>query len=494
MKLKFKYTLGISIFILIFSLISCSPPELISAKVYIENNELQKAKEKLEIAKDKYPNNPKVYYLLASEIYIPEGKTEKALGALNKTLKLDSSYKDKVNNLKRKIGRYDSNLSSNKQIKIECLFVDNKGIHYINEKTKLDTILFPLNNFYTEEKLSPDENKLLLSYFKNDSIILSTINLNTLKHNIIFKLPKQYIYSFDWSPSGDKIAFGYYTEEKKGGKFVADEGNICLYNLENDKLDTLRCSLSKQVHNWISNGDLVVSSGRGYKNLYIVDSADCSTINKIIKKGSNHKKSNITFSPDGLKYFYINNREAYVGRNKKDIFELYVSYLSNSEKKLIADYSYHPHNPSWSPDSKKIVFEVKCQEYHNIKHLAIYKMGQDNAKIYTGGKAHGIVSDENPIWSKKGRFVIFDRNYYESYDSHSISDIIYQKQVWDYNKDENYLIKKTASKGIGSTIKWVDNKRFLLGNKSWVKIYNYKGKMIKQISSSNKYLYIKTIQ
>lgn len=104
-KMKIRNILtfiGIFVFALLL-LNSCQPPELTSAKVYIQQENMEKAKEQLELAKDKYPDNPEVYYLLASKVYAPEGKLQEAQEALDKAVELDPAYKSKANNIKKQI-------------------------------------------------------------------------------------------------------------------------------------------------------------------------------------------------------------------------------------------------------------------------------------------------------------------------------------------------------------------------------------------------------
>jgi tetratricopeptide (TPR) repeat protein len=87
----------------VFLMTSCQPPELTSAKVYFQQDNLEKAKEQLEIAKDKYPDNPEVYYLLATKVYGPKGELDKANEALDKAVELDPEYKSQATQYKRKI-------------------------------------------------------------------------------------------------------------------------------------------------------------------------------------------------------------------------------------------------------------------------------------------------------------------------------------------------------------------------------------------------------
>lgn len=100
---------------------------------------------------------------------------------------------------------------------LRYLIVNETGIHWVNEKTELDTLIIPLSNSYTwkpQSKLSPDKTKMAISYFDQDSIKLIIFDFHTLKKWTIHTLPKGYTYTFDWAPTSDQIAFGYYSEKK----------------------------------------------------------------------------------------------------------------------------------------------------------------------------------------------------------------------------------------------------------------------------------------
>ena len=71
MKLK-TLILALSALVMFsFFLNSCQSPEVTSAKVYFQQNNLEAAEEQLLIALQKEPLNPEVPFLLATGVYIP---------------------------------------------------------------------------------------------------------------------------------------------------------------------------------------------------------------------------------------------------------------------------------------------------------------------------------------------------------------------------------------------------------------------------------------
>ncbi len=85
-------------------LTSCQSPEVTSAKVYLQQDNIEKAQEQLEIAKEKEPENAEVPFLLATQIYLPQGDWQKALKELDKAKELDpENYKEKVDQEKTRV-------------------------------------------------------------------------------------------------------------------------------------------------------------------------------------------------------------------------------------------------------------------------------------------------------------------------------------------------------------------------------------------------------
>jgi len=92
MKLR-NLILAFSILIL-FSLFlnSCQSPEVTSAKVYFQQNNIEAATEQLMIALDKEPMNPEVPFLLAVQVYMAQKDWLKAKEYLDKVKAIDPNY------------------------------------------------------------------------------------------------------------------------------------------------------------------------------------------------------------------------------------------------------------------------------------------------------------------------------------------------------------------------------------------------------------------
>jgi len=99
---KKSLLLGLSL-ILISMLSQCEPPEITSAKVYLQQNNPQAAEDQLLQALQKYPDNAQAAWLLAVNIYLPQKKYEKAREMAIKAKTLDPTKAKEADQLVRTI-------------------------------------------------------------------------------------------------------------------------------------------------------------------------------------------------------------------------------------------------------------------------------------------------------------------------------------------------------------------------------------------------------
>lgn len=92
MKLK-TFILTLTVLVtLAFFLTSCQSPEVTSAKVYFQQNNIAAAEEQLLIALEKEPMNPEVPFLLATQVYMPQKEWLKAKEYLEKVKEISPDY------------------------------------------------------------------------------------------------------------------------------------------------------------------------------------------------------------------------------------------------------------------------------------------------------------------------------------------------------------------------------------------------------------------
>ena len=78
---------------------ACQSPEVTSAKVYFQQNNVDAAEQQLLSALDKEPTNPEVSFLLATGVYAPRKDWAKSKQMLQLSKKINSTYREPVTGL-----------------------------------------------------------------------------------------------------------------------------------------------------------------------------------------------------------------------------------------------------------------------------------------------------------------------------------------------------------------------------------------------------------
>lgn len=82
--------------------IGCQSQELTSAKLYIQQQNWEKAEEFLKKAEEVEPNNAEIPFLLGSQIYARQGKWEQMNQAFDRSLEVGNQYKKQIENVRTK--------------------------------------------------------------------------------------------------------------------------------------------------------------------------------------------------------------------------------------------------------------------------------------------------------------------------------------------------------------------------------------------------------
>lgn len=119
----------------------------------------------------------------------------------------------------------------------------------------------------------------------------------------------------------------------------------------------------------------------------------------------------ISWSPDGKKIAIVRGKKG----AKELLFDLYVMSPQGSEVKKVSDVSLYSGKPSWSPDSKKIVFTgygsmdwtTQRNEEISKKGLVSLSLGVFIVDIETGITRKIIDSGFSPSWSPDGQSIAY---------------------------------------------------------------------------------------
>ena len=130
-------------------------------------------------------------------------------------------------------------------------------------------------------------------------------------------------------------------------------------------------------------------------NIYAVDARDCRTLATLPMRG----KSHITYSPDGDRIFF------------KRAGSLFIAEYNGANAQQIAAPRSRAENMRWSPDSRKIAFEIQSPRYSNVTHVAVYDYATGQAAFNSEERPLGVPKDNNPCWSPDGTRISIDRTY-----------------------------------------------------------------------------------
>jgi len=406
----------------------------------------------------------------------------------------------------------DANIRPQQNHHYVIYYTDQSAIHVFNTKKNTDNLIFryPSNSSERQWKISPDRTKIALTYIDNytEETSLSILDLMSRKSWQIKKIPKNFHYSFKWSPDSKELAVGYasFTDNKYRVEYRSGVGDIFIASSVDSTIKSIGCKVSKSVDHWLSNDILVVGDSNF---LYGVNRQNCSTLFSL----SWIDKTKITFSPDGTKIFYFKNVPAYKESGARvNMPELYLANYDGKNQIKIIGYQHDPRHASWSPDGQKIVCDIRSLEWANVRHIAIYDMATGKASFSEEENELGIPKSENPYWSPDGNSILYDQTYellydrktYETFYSgiykpgersffvqHKILKNIVTKKMKIIGEGSIHL-SRFLNQPVGQTVYWIDNQNVLLAANSF-KIVNLLDKTIYTFSLEWHPIYIKEL-
>jgi dipeptidyl aminopeptidase/acylaminoacyl peptidase len=169
------------------------------------------------------------------------------------------------------------------------------------------------------------------------------------------------------------------------------------------------CRAANGFEAWRSASEAIVHDGVNY---YTIRITDCGTLATFSRAG----KSNIRFAANGSRVSYFVDREAQF-RNRAGtevIPELWIAGHDGSGARKVADYQGRPQNARWSPDGRRIAYEVVSLRWANTLHVITYEVASESFSYIAEEKQLGVPSDFGVCWSPDGRRFAHDRLYARS--------------------------------------------------------------------------------
>jgi Tol biopolymer transport system component len=343
-------------------------------------------------------------------------------------------------------------------------YSDGSGIRMRNTGTVVDSVVIP-GATDVVAKPSPDNSAVAVSYRQGTSTSLVMIDAASGTVSTVHSASGGGSYTFAWAPGSDALGAGY---RPSGG---AGRSAVLIAN-RSGNVRNVGCSASNRFLAWRSDGQVVVGDG---SNIYTVSARDCSTLATLPMSG----KTDITYSPDGSRIFF------------KRANSLFIARHDGASTTQIAAPRSRANNMRWSPDSRKIAFEIQSPRYGNVTHVAVYDYATEQATFNTEEKPLGVPTDENPCWSPDGTRLSLDRSYARRGEA---GDYVQQQKIVtrvpgnDESVVDEELIRGAVPEG-RDVCSWVDGEHLALTSTDGPRIFNVDTKVAYRMPSNVKLLY-----
>ncbi len=354
-------------------------------------------------------------------------------------------------------------------------YVDHTGIRRRDTRTRTDTVILATPGEVMLSRRSGDGTKVAVALARSDSTVLVMVDLADGSLSQVHAVPGEATYTFDWSVGGEKLGVGYRVES---GSEPGRSG-VLLIDAAGDIHD-VGCSVSDRFVAWVPNDRLAVGDGA---NFYIVDARGCRTLATIPLRG----RRDVTYSPDGRRIFLRRGPQDQFSRQRAGRrLELYVADYNGANPKRVTDYRFEARNARWSPDSRKIAFELKSQQFANLWHVAVYDLARDQATFDAKQRTLGQPLDSDPYWSPSGAKLVHDRSYArqgagQSYSTNQKIVKVLPPGGTLSNSAETVVGEELSQEDgvtgepIGRTLRWIDDTHIAFASPRWTRITNIEG-------------------
>ncbi len=350
-------------------------------------------------------------------------------------------------------------------------YVDASGLRRRDTRTQTDAVIANVTGD-VRFKESRDKTKVAVAFGRGDSTVLAIVDTPTGSIADVHATAGTARYTFKWSRESQELGVGYRTEGAG-----ATRGGIMIVGADGDVRD-VGCSVSNRLVSWVANGRLAVGDGANY---YIVNARGCGTVATIPLRG----KQDVTFSPDGRKMLLRRAPQDQFSRQRAgNRLELYVADYTGANPRQATGYVHDAKHPRWSPDSRKIAFELVSQQYRNLTHVAVYDVARNQATFDAKQRTLGQPTDSDPHWSPNSAKIVHDRSYSrmgagQSYATNQkVIKTLPPSGTTLSNSEEQILSEELAQADgvsgdpIGRTVGWSDDTHIVFSSTKWTRITN----------------------
>ncbi len=346
-------------------------------------------------------------------------------------------------------------------------YQDGAGVHRLDARFGRDTLLIPIARPRLAGALSPDKARMAVGYTAADSARLAVVDVATGSVKRIHAAAKTYVYTLAWSPDGNRLAVGYYTERRVGRETLPGRGDVVIASLDG-RTARVGCEASKMVYAWVAPDTIVVGDG---SDLYSVDTDGCRSDASIRLQG----KRSVTFSPDGKRVFYYGTGQVRRGTRTVAVTELYVANANGGNARRIIGDPYDPQHARWSPDGSKLAFDVRPPNAATLRHIAVFDLAQQRVRFFPSQTPEGTPRDANPFWVPNGTSLVHDRTIGGK------TEKILRTLALDPSVVQTEPTVLLSGAPVGTVWGWADASHLVVTADQWVKLVSMDGALTYQM-------------
>jgi Tol biopolymer transport system component len=170
---------------------------------------------------------------------------------------------------------------------------------------------------------------------------------------------------------------------------------------------------------------------------------------------------------------------------------LFIAEYNGANTQQIAAPRSRAENMRWSPDSRKIAFEIRSPRYSNVTHVAIYDYATGQVTFNSEEQPLGVPQDNNPCWSPDGTRISIDRTYSRRGET---GDYVQKQKVIMRvpGNDEDVVVEELIRGAVPDerdSCSWIDNRHIALVSADGPRILNVNTKVAYRMPSTARLLY-----
>lgn len=290
------------------------------------------------------------------------------------------------------------------------LYSASDGIHYFNTIEKTDDLIIEIEvSEILLAKTNAYANKIAFALrTKNNETFVYFYDFQTKKSEVLKKNKGLFAANLFWE--NEKILIMNLCSIKRSGKSkVTDYSNPYteFYDFEKQKITkSFKPRRGIVLEDYIQSKYLVYSD---LTSLYILDKNNTKTI-KTFDTFSYDNMKNLSFSPDGKYFFYLERKPDPDEKSKKILANelILADYLGNNDI-TVFNLKHNPRNPSWSPDSKKILCDIESPDSKGVRYMAIYDVETNRSNFKKEEIGDWKYSLENGYWIFSGDMILLKK-------------------------------------------------------------------------------------